>query len=124
MQINRFDGQSQMEADNNGCYENYAINLEFNLSNKVLLYDAVRNPIWTYGIQKWGTSSHSNIEIILRNDLWVLFVMDEAKDFSARYLNRLSDHVNRSAIFYLFYLLFHLCFISKCSKKDNILQRI
>jgi hypothetical protein len=34
------------------------------LSNKLLLYKTILNPIWTYGIQLWGTASTSNIEIL------------------------------------------------------------
>jgi hypothetical protein len=30
--------------------------------NKLLLYNAVLKPIWTCGIQLWGTASNSNIE--------------------------------------------------------------
>jgi hypothetical protein len=29
-----------------------------------LLYKPVLKPIWTYGIQLWGTASNSNIKII------------------------------------------------------------
>jgi hypothetical protein len=32
----------------------------------LLLYEAVVKPIWTYGIQLWGTASNSNIEILQR----------------------------------------------------------
>jgi hypothetical protein len=32
-------------------------------NNKLLLYKAILKPIWTYGIQLWGTASTSNIEI-------------------------------------------------------------
>jgi hypothetical protein len=35
------------------------------LSNK-LLYKSILKPIWTYGIQLWGTASTSNIEILER----------------------------------------------------------
>jgi hypothetical protein len=35
-------------------------------SNKFLTYKAIRKPIWTYGIQLWGTTSNSNIEILER----------------------------------------------------------
>jgi hypothetical protein len=34
------------------------------LSNKLLLYKSILKPIWTYGIQIWGTASTSNIEIL------------------------------------------------------------
>jgi hypothetical protein len=33
-------------------------------SNKLLLYKTILKPIWTYGIQLWGTASISNIEIL------------------------------------------------------------
>ena len=36
------------------------------LVNKLLIYKAVLKPVWTYGIQLWGTASTSNIEIIQR----------------------------------------------------------
>jgi hypothetical protein len=32
-------------------------------SNKLLIYKTILKPIWTYGIQLWGTASTSNIEI-------------------------------------------------------------
>ena len=39
---------------------------QLRLENKLLVYKAIIKPIWTYGIQLWGTASHSNIEIIQR----------------------------------------------------------
>jgi hypothetical protein len=36
------------------------------LPNKLLLYKSILKPIWTYGIQLWGTASTSNIEILER----------------------------------------------------------
>jgi hypothetical protein len=35
-------------------------------SNKLLIYITTIKPIWTYGIQLWGTASTSNIEILER----------------------------------------------------------
>jgi hypothetical protein len=35
-------------------------------SNKILIYKTKFKPIWTYGIQLWGTASTSNIEILER----------------------------------------------------------
>jgi hypothetical protein len=35
-------------------------------SNKLIIYKAILKPIWTYGIQLWGTASTSNIEILER----------------------------------------------------------
>lgn len=39
---------------------------EMTLDNKVLLYQSILKPIWTYGIQLWGSASLTNIEIIQR----------------------------------------------------------
>jgi hypothetical protein len=36
------------------------------LSNKILLHKTILKPIWTYGIQLWGTASTSNVEILER----------------------------------------------------------
>jgi hypothetical protein len=35
-------------------------------SNKLLIYKTILKPIWTYGIQPWGTASTSKIEILER----------------------------------------------------------
>lgn len=35
-------------------------------SNKILIYKSILKPVWTYGIQLWGTASNSNIEILER----------------------------------------------------------
>jgi hypothetical protein len=39
---------------------------QLSLSNKLLLYKTILKPIWTYGIELWGTASISNIEILER----------------------------------------------------------
>jgi hypothetical protein len=36
------------------------------IESKLLLYKVVIKPIWTCGVQLWGTASNSNIEIIQR----------------------------------------------------------
>jgi hypothetical protein len=41
-------------------------NSQLSLPNKLLLYKAILKPIWTYGIQLWGTAFRSNIEILER----------------------------------------------------------
>jgi hypothetical protein len=33
-------------------------------TNRLLIYKPILKPIWTYGIQLWGTASTSNIEIL------------------------------------------------------------
>lgn len=93
---------------------------QLNLQNKVLLYKTILKPVWTYGIQLWGTASNSNIEILQRyqsktlrsivnapwfvsnktihNDLDIPMVKDEINRFSSRYMERLSSHTNPLAI--------------------------
>ena len=39
---------------------------KLNIQNKITLYKAVIKPVWTYGIQLWGTASNSDIEILQR----------------------------------------------------------
>jgi hypothetical protein len=83
-------------------------------NNKLLIYKAILKPIWTYGIQLWGTTSNSNIEIlerfqskvlrlivdapwyvsnsIIRNDLRIPTVKEEISRFSSHYDVRISVH--------------------------------
>jgi hypothetical protein len=85
-------------------------------NNKFLIYKAVLKPIWTYGIQLWGTTYNSNIEIlerfqskvlmlivnapwyasdsVIRNDLQVPTVKEEISRFSSLYAVRLRAHTN------------------------------
>jgi hypothetical protein len=46
--------------------------------NKLLLYKTILKPIWTYGIQLWGTASTSNIEILERFQSKVLRIIVDA----------------------------------------------
>ncbi|KAJ4435260.1 hypothetical protein ANN_23838 [Periplaneta americana] len=39
---------------------------KLSLENKLLVHKVILKPIWTYGIQLWGTASNSNIEILQR----------------------------------------------------------
>lgn len=36
------------------------------LENKMLIFKCILKPVWTYGIELWGSASHSNIEILQR----------------------------------------------------------
>jgi hypothetical protein len=85
-------------------------------NNKFLLYKAILKPIWTYGIQIWGTASISNIEIlvrfqsktlrmivnapcyvpnsVIRRDLQIPTVKEEIQCYSSQYNARLSAHPN------------------------------
>jgi hypothetical protein len=46
--------------------------------NKLLIYKVILKPIWTYGIQLWGTTSNSNIEILERFQSKVLRLIVDA----------------------------------------------
>jgi hypothetical protein len=88
--------------------------LRLSLPNKLLLYKTILRPIWTYGIQLWGTASSSNIEILERiqskalrmivdapwylpnnhicRDLQMTSVKEEIRRYSNQYSARLSTH--------------------------------
>ena len=86
------------------------------LENKLLLYNCIIKPIWTYGIQLWGTASNSNIEILqrfqsktlriianaprfitnihLHRDLNIPLVKDEIRTTAKKYQDRIHRHPN------------------------------
>ena len=39
-------------------------NTELSVKNKILIYRQILKPVWTYGIELWGCTKKSNIEII------------------------------------------------------------
>jgi hypothetical protein len=51
---------------------------KLSISNKLLAYKVILNPIWTYGIQLWGSASNSNIEILERFQGKVLRMITDA----------------------------------------------
>ena len=51
---------------------------QLSLKNKLLLYKVTLKPIWTYGIQLWGTASNSNIDILERFQSKVLRITTNA----------------------------------------------
>jgi hypothetical protein len=80
------------------------------------MYKTILKPIWTYGIQVWGTASTSNIEIlerfqskalrmivdaswyvpntVIRRDLQIPTIKEEISRYSSQYSDRLSAHLN------------------------------
>lgn len=90
------------------------------LNNKVLIYKCIIKPIWSYGIQLWGTASNSNIDIlerfqskilrvitnapwyvtnnIIRRDLYLPTVKEVILNSSTRYQQKLESHENHLAI--------------------------
>ena len=87
--------------------------------NKLLIYKSILKPVWTYGIQLWGSASNSNIGMIERfqskvlrmvtnapwyvpndiisTDLNMPSVKEEIFLYSKKYQARLSKHPNRLA---------------------------
>jgi hypothetical protein len=90
------------------------------MSNKLLTYKVILEPIWIYGIQLWGSASTSNIEIlerfqskalcmiadapwyvpnvILRQDLQIPSIKEEIQHFSIHYSSRLHTYPNSLAV--------------------------
>ena len=90
------------------------------LENKLLLYKAIINPIWTYSIELWGCSSKSNVNIIqrfqsktlrliagapryvsnqtLHADLSITTVEEERQKRVDKHFQRLQEHENQLAI--------------------------
>lgn len=89
------------------------------LENKILLYKAIIKPIWTYGIELWGCSSKSNVNIIqrfqskalrtiagaewyisnhtLHTDFNIPLVEEECRARAQKHYDRLQRHTNRLA---------------------------
>ena len=92
---------------------------ELSIENKLLLYKCIIVPIWTYGIQLWGSTAESNIEIIQRfqsktlrtmlnapwfitnesihNDLNIPTVRTVACNTARKYKDRMLNHPNKLA---------------------------
>lgn len=91
-------------------------NSELSIHNKLLIYRQMLKPIWTYGIQLWGCTKKTNIQVIqtfqnkvlrcivnapwyirndnLHRDLNMEQVKDEIKKHAVKHENRLRQHVN------------------------------
>jgi hypothetical protein len=51
---------------------------QLSLENKLLVYKVILKPVWTYGIQIWGTASNSNLEILEGFQSKVLRIITDA----------------------------------------------
>ena len=95
-------------------------NSSLSIHNKLLLYNQILKPVWTYGIQLWGCTKPSNVDItqrfqnkVLRNnvdapwfvrnsdlnrDLEVEVVGREIQIFAWKHEERLHQHENVETI--------------------------
>jgi hypothetical protein len=51
---------------------------QLSLENELLVYKVILKPVWTYGIQLWGTASNSNLETLERYQSKVLRIITDA----------------------------------------------
>jgi len=94
-------------------------NSELTLDNKLLVYKSILKPLWTYGIQLWGTASKSNLSILQRfqnkvlrsivnapwyvtsssieKDLRIPSVREVITTYSTKYNTRIRAHPNNLA---------------------------
>jgi hypothetical protein len=91
-------------------------NSELSVQNKLILYKQVIHSVWSYGIQLWGCTSESNIQVIqyyqnkvlkcIVNALWYVrnsdlhcdLMIKKVTDINAIFANshekRLQDHIS------------------------------
>jgi hypothetical protein len=89
---------------------------KLSIENKLLIYKSIIKPVWTYGIQLWGSAANSNINIlqrfqskvlrtvsgapwyvpneIIQRDLRMASVKEEILKYSVKYHKRLITHPN------------------------------
>lgn len=94
-------------------------NSHLSIPNKLLLYKQILKPVWTYGIQLWGCTKQSNMDIIQRfqnkvlrsivnapwfvrnsdihKDLGIELIKTEIMKFARSHEQRLLHHVNIEA---------------------------
>jgi hypothetical protein len=94
-------------------------NFEVSVHNKLTLYKQVIRPVWSYGIQLWGCTNESNIQVIqhyqnkvlkcivnapwyvrnsdLHRDLRIKTATDIIAKFAKSHEKRLQDHINIEA---------------------------
>jgi hypothetical protein len=66
-------------------------------SNKILIYKAILKPVWSYGIQLWGTASTAPNTVVQR-DLRTPTVKEEIHHYSSQYSARLRVHPNNLVV--------------------------
>lgn len=111
--------RKELDLRYKGMYWLLGRNSKLSVDNKVLIYKTILKPIWTYGIQLWGSACDSNINMIQRtqnnilkqisNAPWFIknaevhehlnmnTVREEIKLCSQKYKSRLERHPNQLA---------------------------
>lgn len=108
--------KSELELKYRKMYWLLGRNSELTIHNKLLLYKQILKPVWTYGIQLWGCTKKTNLEIIQRfqnkvlrgivnapwyirntdihRDLKILTVEEEIQIHAQKHEMRLHKHTN------------------------------
>lgn len=73
--------RDEMNLKYKGLYWLLGRNSKLSLENKLLVYKTILKPVWTYGIQLWGSASASNIMVIQRVQNYILKQMSNAPWF-------------------------------------------
>jgi hypothetical protein len=63
------------------------------LTNKLFVRKTILKPIWTYGIQLWGSASNSPLEILERFQLKVLWKLMDAPWYVPNVVTRRDSQV-------------------------------
>jgi hypothetical protein len=94
-------------------------------SNKLLIYKTILKPIWTYGIQLWGTASTSNIEILERFQSKALLMIVDAPWYVPNTVIRrdLQSPIRRYSSQYSACLSAHLVNLMEQPDNNRLLRR-
>jgi len=106
--------RKQLDLKPRNLYWKIGRKSQLSLENKLIVYKVILKPVWTYGIQLWGTRSNLTLEIlerfqskvlriitdaswyipntIIKRDLQIPTVKKEARKYSANYRTRLDAH--------------------------------
>lgn len=71
-------------------------NTHTSLENKILIYKTIIKPIWTYGIQLWGSACNSSIDIIQRSQSKTLRQIANAPWYATN--NEIHHHTNMNTV--------------------------